>query len=67
MNIDLERKKLELIRMEAARAELEFNILERLADVDRLKSHIELNASAQDKVRSVILDMQKLTGVNDNG
>lgn len=41
MNIELERKKLELDRVSMAKREMEFVILERLADIDRLKAQIE--------------------------
>ncbi len=41
MNLELERKKLELDRVLMAKREMEFVILERLNDIERLKSQIE--------------------------
>jgi len=39
--IELKRKELELRRVEMARAEMEFHILEREADIARLRANIE--------------------------
>lgn len=41
MDLEKERKKVELIRVRAARAELEFKILERLDEIERIKQNIQ--------------------------
>jgi hypothetical protein len=40
--LESKRKKLELLKVQAARAELEFRILERLDEIERIKQHIEV-------------------------
>ena len=40
MSLDLKRKELELIKVRAAQAELEFRIDESLDNIERLKNHI---------------------------
>jgi hypothetical protein len=39
-NLEIERKKIELKRVTLSKDEMEFKILERLADIDRLKENI---------------------------
>lgn len=41
MDLEKERKKLELGRVEQARREMEFQILERQAEISRLQDNIE--------------------------
>jgi hypothetical protein len=41
MDLEKERKKVELIRVRAARAELEFKILERQDEIERIKQNIQ--------------------------
>ena len=52
--IELKRKQLELIKVAAARAELEFRIMEREEEIDRIKQNIEVQlakeASLQDEI-----------------
>ena len=40
MSLDLKRKELELIKVRAAQAELDFRIEESLDNIERLKQHI---------------------------
>lgn len=40
--IELERKRLELKRVMMAQEEMEFNIMEREADIERLRMNIDL-------------------------
>jgi hypothetical protein len=42
MNLELERKILELDRVQLARKELEFKRKERLAEIEKLKEHIKV-------------------------
>lgn len=41
MSIEIQRKKLELKRVRMAQEEMEFNILERKADIERLYALVE--------------------------
>lgn len=42
MNLEKKKKEMELKRIEAAIAELEYKILERMEDIKRIEAHIEL-------------------------
>lgn len=42
MTIDIKRKQAELMRVKAARMELEIKVAERLEEIDRLNQHIEI-------------------------
>ena len=41
MDLEKERKKIELIRVRAARAEQEFKIFERMDEIERIKQNIQ--------------------------
>jgi len=45
--LELKRMKLELIKVSAARAELEFKIEERLEDINRLKDNIKIQEARE--------------------
>jgi len=45
MNLEVERKKLELKRVQMAKDEMEFKILQKMEDINTLEGHI----SVQDK------------------
>ena len=64
MTIEIKRKKLEVIRLDASKAELEFNIEERLADIERLKTNIALNEKAREKA---CIELERLEGAADHG
>ena len=40
MNLALEKKKLEIKKVETAMLEMEYKVLERLADIERLRENI---------------------------
>lgn len=48
--LDLKRMKLELIKVAAARHELEFRVEERLDEINRLKDHVKIQ---QDKEKEL--------------
>jgi hypothetical protein len=52
--IDLKRKKLELSRVELAREELEFKIEERMDEINRLRSMIEIQKAKETELKSEI-------------
>lgn len=56
MSLEHKRKKIELIRVEAAKAELEFKIEELLADIERIKTQI---ANQDSKIAELKKDITK--------
>lgn len=58
MNIELERKKLEIKKVETAKAEMEFKILERIADIERLKENITNQERAVSRLALEIKSME---------
>ena len=48
--LDLKKKKLELMRVQVAKHELEFRIEERLEEIARLKDHIKVQEEAEKKL-----------------
>lgn len=54
--LDIKRMKLELVKVAAARAELEFRIEERLDEVARLKDHIKVQ---EDKEAELALKIEE--------
>lgn len=63
-NLDLKRIKLELVKVAAARAELEFRIEERLDEIDRLKEHIKVQL---DREAELTLKIEAARPENDKG
>jgi hypothetical protein len=49
MNLELEKKKLDIKKMETALHEYEYKILERMADIERIKRNIETQQKAINK------------------
>jgi len=58
MNIELERKKLELKRVKMAQEEMEFNILERKADIERLSALVEKQEDKAIELEKLIQTME---------
>jgi len=52
--LDLKRKELELGRVEQARKELEFKIEERMDEIERLKSHIDVQLEKEEQLKQEI-------------
>lgn len=50
MSLEIKRKKLELERVVVARKELEFRIEERLDEIERIKSHIEVQKKREQEL-----------------
>jgi hypothetical protein len=57
--LDLKRKEVELIRVSAAKADLELRIHERLDEIERLKEHITVSEAAEKKLADEIAEMKK--------
>lgn len=62
MNLELEKKKLDLKKLETSRAEFEYKILERLADVERIKSNIAKQDEAIQKIKEELNIMEGVNG-----
>ena len=54
LDLNLERKKLELKRVDVARLEMEFKILERLEDINRLKENIVIQENRIEQLNAEI-------------
>lgn len=57
-NLALEKKKLDLRKIETSKLEFEYKILERLADIDRIKESIKQQEIAIDKIKNEIEEME---------
>lgn len=51
MSLEKKRKTLELGRVQQARAEIEFSIEEKQAEIERLKAHIEIQKETEAKIK----------------
>lgn len=52
--LELKRMKLELIKVAAARCEMEFRIEERLEDINRLKENIKIQVAKEVELQEKI-------------
>lgn len=57
--LELKRMKLELVKVAAARAEMEFRIEERLEDINRLKDNIRIQLEKEAELRAKIEEADK--------
>lgn len=51
MNIEIKRKELELIKVSASRAELEFKVLEKEDEINRIKQHIKIQLNRENELK----------------
>lgn len=54
MSLDLKKTKLDLLKCQTAKAELEYKIEERLADIDRMKDHIKLQEKRMEELKKQV-------------
>lgn len=59
MTLDLRRKKLELMRVQTARYELEFKIEEKYDEIKRIESHIKVQKEKEDELSKEIIELEK--------
>lgn len=59
MNLELEKKKLDLRKLETGKYEQEYKILEKLADIDRIKENIIKQDIAIEKTKNDIAELQE--------
>jgi hypothetical protein len=57
--LDLKRMKLELIKVAAARAELEFRVDERMDEINRIKDHIKVQLDKEAELQAKIIEAEK--------
>lgn len=57
-NLELKRIEVELIRVAAARAELEFKIEERLDEIERIKEHIQAQVKREEELKLKIKEVK---------
>lgn len=58
-SIEVKRKKLELSRVELARQEQEFKIEERMEEVNRLRSMIEIQKNKENELKAELLALSQ--------
>jgi len=58
-NLELKRMKLELTKVAAARAELEFRVDERLDEINRIKDHIKVQLGKEAELQAKIAEAEK--------
>lgn len=58
MSLDIKRKKLELMRVQTSRHELEFKIEERLEEIERLKAHIKAQEETEARLTEELKKQQ---------
>lgn len=57
MDIQALKKQAELLRVQAAKAEMDFQIAERMAEIDRLKANIQIQLNKETELKG---EIQKL-------
>lgn len=58
-SLDIKRMKLELIKVAAARAELEFRVDERMDEINRIKDHIQVQLDKEADLLVKIAEVEK--------
>lgn len=62
MSIEIKRKKLELSRVELARLEQELKIEERMEEITRIKSTIQIQINKENELKAEITALEKQKG-----
>jgi len=57
--LEIKRMKLEIVRVAAARSELEFRIEERLDEIARLKGQIQVQVNRENELKEKITEAEK--------
>lgn len=57
--LDLRRKKVELMRVSAAKAELDLRIYERMEEIERIREHIKVSEQSEQKLKEEISQLEK--------
>lgn len=59
MSLEKQRLELSLLKIAAAKAELELKKAERLEDIKRLEAHIELQIKEEAKIKKKIKELEE--------
>jgi hypothetical protein len=59
MTLDLKKKKLELMRVQVAKCDLEYKIEERLDEIERLKSHVKIQEETEIRLTNELKQMKE--------
>lgn len=62
INLELERKKLEMVKVAAAKEEMKFRIMERESEIQRLQENIENQDKRLKELKDEIQSMEGLNG-----
>lgn len=57
--LELKKTKLELLKVSAAKAEIEFRIDERLDEIERLKQHVKVQEEKEQELMARIEEAEK--------
>jgi hypothetical protein len=57
--LEIKKMEVELIRVKAARMEMEFKVMERLDDIERLKDQIKIQEAREDELKEKIAEAKK--------
>ena len=55
-DLELKKMNMELLRVQAAKAELEYKILEKEHEIERLKSNIELQEKKEEEIKLLLIN-----------
>lgn len=58
-SLDLKRKKVELLRVSAAKAELELRVHERLEEIERIQEHVKISEAKELELTNEIAEAEK--------
>jgi len=58
-NLELKRTEVELIRVQAARAELEFKIIEREDEIERIRENIKIQLKREEELKIKIKEVKE--------
>jgi hypothetical protein len=60
MSLELKKIKVELLRVSAAKAELELRIEERMEEINRIKEHISISEAKEKELEEKIKKMEEI-------
>jgi hypothetical protein len=58
-SLDIKRKKVELLRVSAAKADIELRIQERMEEIERLQDNVRISEAKEAELAQTISDMEK--------
>lgn len=59
INLEAQRKKLELSRVRVAREDMELKIAERMEEISRIQDHIKIQIEKEEELSSIIKDLER--------